>query len=76
MFSRLYEKLKKIRSEYSELMTTFFYSSFIGFSVGLAYLSIRRQINYYDESLIIQTKLLQKIQENNNILVSNLLISK
>jgi hypothetical protein len=73
MFRRLYEKIKNTRiMEYRELITTVMYSSIIGFSMGLAYLGIRRQIDYYDQSLNIQTKLLEKIQENNNILLSKI----
>jgi hypothetical protein len=72
MFSRLYEKLKKIRSEYNELVNTIIYSSMIGFGLGLAYIGIRRQVDYYEQSLIIQTKLLEKMQEHNNILLSKI----
>jgi hypothetical protein len=76
MFNRLYGKLKNISSEYSEVINTILYSSIIGFSLGLAYLGVRRQVDYYEQSLIIQTRLLEKMQEHNNILVSNLLNTK
>jgi hypothetical protein len=54
MLIKLLEKIKENgKLYYREIV----YSSLIGISLGLAYIGIRKQIDYFDRSLAIQERL-------------------
>jgi hypothetical protein len=66
MFGNLYEKLKNLIKEYREQINAFVFFSVISGSMAIGIIGVRKQIDF-------QVKLLEKLEEHNKILLSNIL---